>query len=55
MLFIAHKPTHVLLTKDEHIVIVNKSQIYFTSLTFIEEYLTAPLSHAEPDMLEYSP
>jgi hypothetical protein len=54
MLFIANKPTHLLISPESKIVLTTQHQLYFTNLHFIEEYLVTDLSFHNPLAIEYS-
>ncbi len=54
MLFVSNRPTNILLTEDRKILVLTKYKILFTTLDFIQEYLSASLAYHEPIALEYS-
>ena len=54
MLFIAHKPTQLLITKEDKIIMTTNKQVYFTYLHFIEEYLSTQLCYPSPKSIVYS-
>ena len=54
MLFIVNKPTNLLFTPANRIVITTHKQLILTQLDFIEEFLSAALTHTHPIHLAHS-
>lgn len=54
MLFLTHRPTNLLLTNQQKLILTTPHQIIFTTLQFLEEFLSKHLAHPHPTLLTYS-
>lgn len=53
MLFLVHQPTQLLLVNRNKIILTTSYQLVFTSLHFVEEFLSKALASPHPEMLAY--
>ena len=53
MLFLIHQPTELLLVNRNKIILTTPYQLVFTSLHFVEEFLSKGLASSHPEMLAY--
>jgi hypothetical protein len=54
MLFLTHKPTNLLIIDHNKIVLTTPQQIIFTTLHFLEEFISRELAQQNPSMMHYS-
>jgi hypothetical protein len=54
MLFLIHRPTNLLISNHNKIILTTQQQIIFTSLHFLEEFVSRELVQPHPEMLQFS-